>query len=40
MKQILIYEIALSSEEEKVRMIAEIESVLAMQPTRIEEREE
>ena len=40
MKQILIYEISVDTEEHKERMIAEIESVLGMQPTRIEERNE
>lgn len=37
MKQILVYEIPVETEEHKVRMIAEIESVLGMQPTKIKD---
>ena len=37
MKQVLIYGLHVESEEQKIRLIAEIESVLGMQPTRIEE---
>ena len=37
MKQKLIYEIVVESEEQRERMIAEVESVLGMQPTRIED---
>lgn len=40
MKQVLIYELHVESEEQKIRMIAEIESVLGMQPTRIEDIDE
>ena len=40
MKQILVYEISVETEEHKERMIAEIESVLGMRPTIIEERNE
>lgn len=40
MKQKLIYEILVENEEQKTRMIAEIESVLGMHPTRIEDIDE
>lgn len=40
MKTVLIYEIPVEDEAQKQLMIAEMESVLGMKPTRIEEREE
>lgn len=40
MKQKLIYEILVENEEQKTQMIAEVESVLGMQPTRIEDIDE
>ncbi len=40
MKKILVYEIVVENDAQEQLMIAEIESVLGMKPTRIEELEE
>lgn len=40
MKKILVYEIVVENDAQEQLMIAEIESVLGMKPTRIEKLEE
>ncbi|WP_418671896.1 hypothetical protein [Alistipes putredinis] len=40
MKKVLVYEIVVEDDAQEQLLIAEMESVLGMKPTRIEEREE